>query len=256
MKKKLFLHHHIFKNAGTSLDRALKEIFGEAMYFYDSNKPGGVITKKMLSDFVKNNVKHNVAGLSSHQTCLSSARVAGFRVIGLIMLREPLQRFFSMYNYHKKTDPKIKLDYLAKEISFRDFMKWIIKNSGLISSNFQTNFCSKTDAYPQNISIQELIIAKENLLRTEGVGIVERFDDSLILFSRLLNKHRIPGELEAYQENKSDQQVDALGFIEEQLGAKLIREIKELNALDYELYNYANKLLDKKKNTYISVSEL
>jgi len=31
--KKLFIHHHIFKNAGTSLDRALKEIFGDAMYF-------------------------------------------------------------------------------------------------------------------------------------------------------------------------------------------------------------------------------
>ncbi|MCF6341202.1 MAG: sulfotransferase family 2 domain-containing protein [Bacteroidales bacterium] len=246
MRKKLFLHHHIFKNAGTSLDRALKNIFGETMYFFDSEKPGGVINNKMLTDFVVQNVKQDVAALSSHQSCLSSSPIAGFEVISFVILRDPLQRFLSMYNYHKKTDLKTKLDFLAKELSFRDFILWIIQNSRLVSSNFQTNFCSKTGPYPQNISTQELLVAKENLLRTAGVGIVERFDDSLVLFNRILNKHQIPGKLESYQENKSDRQVDTMGFIEEQLGAELIREIKGLNALDYELYAYGNSLMDKK----------
>lgn len=246
MKKKLFIHHHIFKNAGTSLDRTLKEVFGDAMYFYDTNNKGGVVTNDMLFDFVKNNIEQETACLSSHQVCLSSHELKGLEIIKFVLLREPIRRFFSMYNYHKRISPTNKLDYLAKEVTFKEFMKWIIKNSKVVSSNFQTNFCSKTITNKRTITHTDLLIAKENLTSSDGVGIVERYEESLTLFNKILEKHKVTGIIKKYQENKSKQLTDTIGYIEDQLGTELIRQLKNMNELDNELYIYANTLLDRK----------
>ncbi|NOR87725.1 MAG: hypothetical protein GQ527_08965 [Bacteroidales bacterium] len=251
MDKILFLHHHIFKNAGTSLDRALKDIFGNAMYFYDTNKPGGVIDESMLTDFINTNISQEIACLSSHQSCIKIPENTDFKQINFVILRDPLRRFLSIYNYHKRIIPdKTKLDFLAKESSFKDFMIWIINKSPSISANFQTNFCSRTLSIERNITKTDLMIAKENLLQSEGTGIVERYDESITLFNRILEKYHIKEKLISYQENTSKLQTDTIGFINEELGIDLVNQIKEMNAMDYELYNYTHSLLDKKMNDF------
>ncbi len=92
------------------------------------------------------------------------------------------------------------------------------------------------------------MIAKNNLLNTEGVGIVERYNESITLFNNILKTHGISGKIKRYKENRSKQNVDTIAYIEKQLGADLFKQIKELNALDFRLYDFANILLDKKSN--------
>lgn len=253
MNKILFLHHHIFKNAGTSLDRALRCVFGKSMYFYDTNEPGGVIDESMLADFIKTNISQEIACLSSHQSCIKLPKNTDYKQINFVILREPLRRFLSIYNYHKRIIPaKTKLDFLARELSFKDFMIWIIKKSPTISANFQTNFCSRTVTISRPISETDLMIAKENLLQSEGTGIVERYDESVTLFNSILEKYHIKKKLISYQENTSKQQTDTIAFINEELGMNLVNQIKEMNALDYKLYSYGHTLLDKKINNFKS----
>jgi len=185
--------------------------------------------------------------LSSHQTCLTTPLIPGFQIIKFVLLRDPLKRFFSLYNYHRRIElPKTVVDFKAKELSFNDFMKWLINNTKLVSSNFQTNFCSKTGSYADTITSNEFIIAKENLLRSEGVGVVERYTETLLLFNRVLQAENIQGEIINYHENKSEQKEDTLIYIEEHLGPELVQQIKDLNNFDYELYDCASTLLDEK----------
>ncbi len=249
MKKKLLVHHHIFKNAGTSLKKGLRGVFKDALYSYDSKKPGGVITNDMLISFVEDNINQTNGCISSHQSCLPVSGVKEYEVVEFILLRNPLSRFLSMYNYHKKISPsKAKLDFLANELSFKDFMIWLVENTKTVSSNFQTNFCSRTHINRREMTESDLMIAKNNLLNTEGVGIVERYNESITLFNNILKTHGISGKIKRYKENRSKQNVDTIAYIEKQLGADLFKQIKELNALDFRLYDFANILLDKKSN--------
>lgn len=247
MTKKLFIHYHIFKNAGTSLGRALQDTFKGDMYFFDSGKPGGVVTNSMLVDFVVSNIKNSPACLSSHQACLASSNVPGYQVIKFILLREPLRRFFSMYNYHKRITPSLtQFDLMASQLSFKDFMKWLIQNAKVVRSNFQTNYCSKIDSKVKNITISEYMMAVENLHNADAVGTVERYNESLTLFNKVLNANQMAGKLKSYLENSSNQQNDPMGYIHDQLGPELIGQIIELNEFDYKLYDYANSILDNK----------
>lgn len=247
MEKKLFIHHHIFKNAGTSLEKGLKGVFGNAMYFHDSGNAGGVITNDMMKSFVKDKVEQTNACVSSHQSCLPVSNINGYEVVEFILLRNPINRFLSMYYYHQRVSPsRAKLDFLANKLSFKDFMRWLADNTKTVSSNFQTNFCSRTHVNKRSITNTDLLIAKNNLLNAEGVGIVEQYDDSIAVFNHILKTHNISGTLKQYKENQSKQKIDTMTFIKEQLGVELFERIRELNALDLDLYNFAKTLLNKK----------
>ncbi|PIE56911.1 MAG: hypothetical protein CSA34_01020 [Desulfobulbus propionicus] len=246
MKKKIFIHHHIFKNAGTSIDKSFKEIFGDHMYFYDMNIPGGVVSNHMLIDFIYKKINGFPACISSHQTCLSVKGANNFKFIEFVMLRNPLRRFLSMYNYYKRIQLSgDKLENLAKEKTFREFVEYISNNSKVISSNFQTNFCSKTDSIRRKIVKDDLERAKDNLSHNvKNIGVVERFNDSVKIFNQVLRENEINGEMIIYKENSSRDILDPIKYIKDSLGTSLYHKVKAQNVFDFELYNFANKLLD------------
>jgi hypothetical protein len=63
--RSIILHRHIFKNAGSSLDSALKNFYGEAYSEYHSSlSPNGRVYPHELFDFL--DLNPNLIALSSH----------------------------------------------------------------------------------------------------------------------------------------------------------------------------------------------
>jgi hypothetical protein len=60
----ILLHHHIFKNAGTSLDSALWRNFDEALIQYDPYGDGNCVTEMALRDFLR--ARPTIKAVSSH----------------------------------------------------------------------------------------------------------------------------------------------------------------------------------------------
>jgi hypothetical protein len=60
----IIVHHHIFKNAGTSIDFSLKKYFGGKWSALEGEHARHIVTEKILLEFIQNNP--GVSAISSH----------------------------------------------------------------------------------------------------------------------------------------------------------------------------------------------
>ena len=93
-KRRVIIHYHIFKNAGTSVDRMLQESFGEAWASWDTDNRDGKISPSELEAFLLD--RPQLAALSSHQIVppLPSRELDVFPIV---FVRHPIDRAYSAY---------------------------------------------------------------------------------------------------------------------------------------------------------------
>jgi hypothetical protein len=149
----------------------------------------------------------------------------------MTMLREPVSRVLSLYHYIVSTPQHILHSRLA-DISLLDFAMGSAAAEEI--ENGQTRqIAGVTDGSPDSRS---LAAAKQNLLESfVAVGIMERFDESLILFKRRL-RWRMP----YYVIKNASERVMA-----EEFHPDAIRVIRSRNHLDTELYQFASNLFEE-----------
>jgi len=145
------------------------------------------------------------------------------------MLRDPVDRMISMY-YWILGNQKHILNSVVKSMSLADFA-----GSGFeITANHQTRLIS---GLMQNFSADALSVAKNNLTsHITAFGLNEKFDESLILFKSLLGWKRVFYVRRNVTKNRPrrDEPPDST-----------IQVIKNHNALDIELYEFARNRFDE-----------
>ena len=65
----ILVHHHIFKNAGTSFNHALKQYFQDGFFEYDLPN-SQIVTQEHLAQFIANHPQ--ALAISSHHACMPS----------------------------------------------------------------------------------------------------------------------------------------------------------------------------------------
>ena len=93
-KRKVIIHYHIFKNAGTSIDRMLKESFSERWANYDKPEPTSKISPAELEEFILDNP--DLMAVSSHHA-VPPLPDKHLEVYPIILLRHPIDRAYSAY---------------------------------------------------------------------------------------------------------------------------------------------------------------
>ncbi|MFV2064622.1 MAG: hypothetical protein ACC726_14100, partial [Chloroflexota bacterium] len=95
------IHYHIFKNAGTSVDRALRTHFGSTWTTLEAGDrqrdPSGHLSPERIRRFLDEH--RTVQALSSHTADLPPPSVEGLQLHPIIMLRHPLDRIRSIYDF-------------------------------------------------------------------------------------------------------------------------------------------------------------
>lgn len=151
----------------------------------------------------------------------------------ITFLRNPVNRFLSHYNHGKI--------YKHHNMSLEER----IRVPG--EANYQTKFILGK----KGLKEREFVVSEDDVEKAKRiidrdfkfVGIVEEFDESLLLMKRVLNLNII-----FYEKKNIMKRRFATG---NKISDYLMKKIKEVNKLDYELYNFAkNKLYELKKNTY------
>lgn len=151
----------------------------------------------------------------------------------ITFLRDPVNRFLSHYNHGKiykhhnmSLEERIRM---PGEANYQT--KFILGKKGLKEREFMG---SEDDARK----------AKRILERDfKFVGIVEEFDESLILMKKALNLNIIAYEKKNIMKKKYT--------IKNKISDYLMQKIKEVNKLDYELYNFVkNELYEPQKIMY------
>lgn len=244
MKQAIIVHHHIFKNAGTSFSYALKQFYGKNFMEYDL--PGGeLVTEAKLRQFI---VDHSSCrAISGHHIAFPTPQGKSFKTLSAVILRRPLARIESIYEFERKQLAATEGAIMAKRLNFREFVLWRLENNPLVFCNYQTYYCSRSHSIARQININEelLALAIKNLKNSAIVGIVERFDESIQLAQSVLHRFEPNIKLRTIRLNATKER-DTNNLREdliEKLGANTVKSLESWNVYDRELYNWANSKL-------------
>jgi|GEM_PF-670948 tetratricopeptide (TPR) repeat protein len=250
MQRDILIHIHIFKNAGTSFDFALREHFGEA--FVDHRDDRALIEgrQEYLVDFLDKNP--DIKAFSSHSIHFIPQDTDRYRFIPVYFLRHPIERIRSVYSFEKKqrsagTEGSKK----AKELGFDEYIEWYMRDdSPATIRNAQTIFLSGDGPGPHSME-KKFEIAKERLAESDVlIGVVDRYDDSMIYFEEKLKSYFPDIDLSYIRKNITDDKMDMdVSQKAEMLLERLNENSRELvlkkNGEDIELYEMANDKLER-----------
>jgi len=189
-RRTIICHYHIFKTAGTSFEKILRNNFGERHLSFDGPTTSSVISQPELVSVIDANP--DLVSLSSHQITLPAPTSDLFTLVPVIFVRHPILRIRSVFlheNRHRHN--------MSEGASLAGFDSWF---EGLLSGdpnqlqicNLQTNLLSRAYDKPpvgQEIDgrpVYDLDAALDNLSKVACLGRTEYFDRDVASFIPIL----------------------------------------------------------------------
>jgi hypothetical protein len=132
----IIVHYHIFKNAGSSIDRLLNMAFGSGWATLEGPTPTSLLRPHDLSTFIKDHPE--IVAVSSH--LLRPPAPPDVRVLPVVLIRHPLDRAFSVYSYLRRHHDGADTGTVAQRESFSQFILWCLENKtrgGMVIANYQ-----------------------------------------------------------------------------------------------------------------------
>ena len=240
--RSVLVHYHLFKNAGTSIERLLRDAFGDAWASWDRPEPGARISGAELQRWLEE--RPSIRAVSSHQIVPPLPR-GNLRPLPIVFLREPLVRVRSAWLF--EWQKQLGLD--APKGTLREYIesKLVHENTSVIA-NFQVSRLANTDyeeTRPRLHRHNEALLpaACRFVDSLPFVGLVDRFADSLRLMQAAC-REPFPGFVvrehrENVLESSSDPLEARLERLRRDIGDELFDELCLRNRLDLQLYAYA-----------------
>lgn len=241
-KRKIILHYHIFKNAGTSIDRMLRQSFGNRWMNIDRPNPGERISASEMEQLILD--RPDTIAFSSHQVVppLPSHHLDVFPIV---FLRHPIDRAYSAYLFEwqkqKQAEQPIGKfeDYVLEKFKLRrrnaieDFQVFHLANNG---------YDRKRPA--PNLSDEDILQNSREFLKAVGYfGVVDQYRKSLEHLKSNLASHFPDLVFHEYKENAMRDGNANMGKkierIRSEMSDSTYTELIMRNQLDLRLYEYA-----------------
>lgn len=242
-------HGHMFKNAGTTLDWALQRNFGEA--FVD-HRDGGPMRREgaaYLGPYLAE--RPWIEALSSHHLCYPMPELPGTTFFLLYLLRHPVERVLSVYNFERRQNTDTPGARNAKRHDLAGYVDWRLEpEAGPTIRDFQTRFLAGRHRPARRPMDDEgYAVALDTLERVALVGIVERFDESMVVFEHGLRAAFPDIDLAYVRQNVSDRsgrsQASKIEEVADRLGEERYQRLLANNRYDLALYEAAQRRLDR-----------
>ena len=241
-KRKVLIHYHIFKNAGTSIDHMLKQSLGERWVEWDTPHANGKISPAELEAFILDHP--DVVAVSSHQA-VPPLPDRHLQVFPIVLLRHPLDRAYSAYLFEwgkqkNAAEPVGRFeDYIAEKFSqprrnaIEDFQTLHLANRG-----YENRSPSK------ELDDEELLRNAKSLVRSlPFFGIVEEYDASLAAMRNTYGADFPELSFDVYRDNvlqDADQSLyQKVRRQRESTDRDAFNELVLRNQMDLRLYEYA-----------------
>ncbi len=226
----IIVHHHIFKCAGTTLAWILQKNFPNQVLHIESVTPASRITCSDLVPVLED--KPHYQAVSSHLLTLPHP---GEEIghIHISLLRDPIQRMLSEYNFEKKRKG------IQPSLTFKEYCERQLERK----SNFQVKHSSLQDeqdfqnhqGWSQNL--ETLDLNRDSLF----FGIVEQFDQSMVVLEHLFLLRGITFDA-AYDAVKNTSKRKDKNA---PLPPQLINWLREKNQLDFKFYEQCKSHLQQ-----------
>lgn len=244
--RNIIIHSHIFKNAGTTFDYILQNNFKDK--FIDHRDDADILKgkEKYLYAYLKEN--SNINAFSSHSIHFHPEDTSEFKFHQIYFIRHPIERVMSVYNFEKKQGSTISLGgKMANTLNFNDYVKWRMQEDVPATiRNIHTIFLSGSGPATQNLD-RMFEQAKQYINSSSLIGVVDRFDDSMMVFQKELAKDFSTMKFSYQKKNVTDKSLIGMKQKIEKvlslLDTEVVKTLMDKNQYDIELYDIANTRL-------------
>ncbi len=247
--RRVLIHYHIFKNAGTSIERSLDRLFGRQLYRIETDSPDGHLAPPEAHRLISDNP--DLLAITSHQ--LHPPAPSGpYRVFPLVILREPISRVRSAYLFEWQR--QLGLDEPKGTLAEYVQLKLDSRGPGVIG-DFQVSHLAREMLHERGARRDDMEAGLELAIQfvdsIPTFGLVERFAESIDSINRELRAFyghdRV--QIEYRHDNVTQgtgRSVEAIHeLMREELGDALYAELRGRNEFDLELYRRAVERFDR-----------
>jgi hypothetical protein len=248
----VIFHYHIFKNAGSTVDWALRRHFGARFETFDGKTPWTTMTPQTVLEHLRS--RPRVSAFASHQAKFPALQDKTLRVYPLVFLRHPIDRVGSVYAFERRQREDTPGSLRARSSDFAGYVRWRLDNRGAtVLTDHQTACCTPwkpTGPASRGRHYADLAEAMETVRTCAVAGVVERLDESLVLAEQSLSG-AFPGiDLSYVRQNISRSDAASLEAradrVLAELGPELAEEVVRRNRRDLELYRAVTEELQRR----------
>lgn len=244
-KRPVIVHYHLFKNAGTSVDKILEKNFPGGQW----SEVEGADNKKMQPEDLVNYIRNNphLKAISSHTAVVTVPELEDIEILPIFFLRHPIDRIRSAYDFERKQDAKTPGAINAKAMDFNGYMGWRLSTPNPWQvSDFHAmrlkDFQTFTPAKQRHLFLPR---AKESLTALPVVGLVEQFQASMERYQAYFKPYFPDFTFENVRANvttsKKATLADNLNAFKKRIGEQSYKKLEEVNEDDFALYEIIKK---------------
>ncbi len=255
----IIAHGHIFKNAGTTFDWALKRNFKKGFTDHRDKKQMGRGGVNCLVNVIKNNSKLKAVASHHFYHWMPLPELPQITIIPCFFIRHPIERVRSVYTFERRQKSDTPGAVHAKKLNFRDYVEWRMGHrGGGVVMDYQLKYCSGRRGL---VLDDDLVFQTTQFLSTEALtGVVDRYDESMVYFEDVLRERFPQIDLSYLRQNVSKGAAtglsieDKIAAICQELGDSA-NALKECNLADLKLYSLINQTLDQHVGQISNFSE-
>lgn len=251
--RNLIIFNHIFKNAGSTVSWALQNSLGKCFNNYHQLIENGIDCVDALPSFLEDN--EQLQAIEIHHFFYGMLSVADYKLHDILLLRSPSARMRSNYDFVRSKPEGQPLGPYAKRMNFSEFIDFLMHEWGRghtenqqvrILAHDGTSKLGAKKTTDENLSTALTVVEQ-----VAAIGLVERFDESMVLAEVALKPFFPALDLSYVKQNvtkKSQRSIakDTEELFRERVGDHLYDEFHERNKMDYAVFDYANRQMDKR----------
>jgi hypothetical protein len=238
----VLVHHHLFKNAGTTIDWILRRAFGERFLDHEAAVAAGLMSAEALLAYVLDHP--SIQAISRHHLPFATMSHPGCVFLDILLVRHPIARLRSIYDF-LRAEPVAQDDIgaLAQELDLGGFLHALLDRFPSYVNNQQVTLIANAGNYLRPPDEDDARRAIDVVRRATITGAVEQFDDAFIAAEYFLQALYGQRDL-AYvaQNTATDRQpllAQRLAECRRACGDSLYRHLVRVNELDFELVRAA-----------------
>jgi len=242
-------HGHIFKNAGTTFDWSLQRNFGDGFLDHREDRVMRERGTAHLGELLQDQTQ--LRAVSSHHLCHRMPELSDCRVLPVYLLRHPLQRIASVYDFERRQQAETPGARAAKQKSFKDYVAWRMQ-PGVPRTirNYQTIYLAGVHNYSDELEpgLDIFGTAMSTVRQTPLIGVVERYDESMVLMEHSLRDYFPDLDLSYVRQNVTrrgwfGRRSSSATSVLSRLGS-LQQTVVDNNSLDLAIYQLVSRRLD------------
>lgn len=239
--RKVILHYHFFKNAGTSVDELLKRNFHEAWVTREFNAGQRDPNRAQVARWVQQ--QREAIAFSSHTSMLPPPELPGVEVFPILFLRHPIDRIASAYAFERKQGGDSFGAVLARHTSLAGYIE--VRLSLPHDRQCRNFHAARLGHWFDPDQGTEVDRARRALDTLKFVGLVEQFDQSVERMAEWLTPHFPDFRTFRVQRNVSRDPrlalAERLDAVRRELGNEGYERLLKANESDLVLHEYVTE---------------